>query len=493
MSSSAAPNQFAPPLHGIPPQQLNYAPLPQFARPMGKAALKRIRLGDRYFMFLCLVLLGYALGGRGFAYWGVNPLFVGEIMLLTGVAVMLRLKMLGRLLSQRFFIPLMIFMAWGVCRTVPFLDMYQKDAIRDAVFWGYGTFAFIVAGLLMQNPLRVQKIVVYGRKFVILFLCLAPISAIACSFFEASIPNLPGQDVPVIQVKGGDLCVHLAGCYSFIVALGKGINPLIYLVMLPLNLGLNIQGRAGMVAFALAVGVAGILRPFHARAMRIWFVIAVGLFALWASDLRVEKGARELSFRGLVKGITSIVVETGDEAVDGSKKWRQDWWAKIIDYTIYGQYFWTGKGFGVNLAHEDGFDTDADMTLRSPHNGHMTVLARMGVPGVVIWVTVQLGWATMIVRAYFRARKRKHMNWSGLFMFLGSYWAAFMANAAFDVFLEGPMGGIWMWCLYGAGVGCVWVYKRYPDLLTSPEMLAKQQAGRGFEVQPQVPVVTTIR
>jgi len=24
-------------------------------------------------------------------------------------------------------------------------------------------------------------------------------------------------------------------------------------------------------------------------------------------------------------------------------------------YTIHGRYFWTGKGFGVNLADDDGF------------------------------------------------------------------------------------------------------------------------------------------
>jgi hypothetical protein len=43
-----------------------------------------------------------------------------------------------------------------------------------------------------------------------------------------------------------------------------------------------------------------------------------------------------------------------------------------------------------------------------------------------------------------------------------------MANTGFDVFIEGPMGGIWLWCLYGAGIGCMWVYKRHPDLLTPP-------------------------
>jgi hypothetical protein len=74
----------------------------------------------------------------------------------------------------------------------------------------------------------------------------------------------------------------------------------------------------------------------------------------------------------------------------------------------------------------------------------------------------------MIVNTYIRARKQRLKNWSGLFMFLGTYWAAFMANATFDVFLEGPMGGIWLWCIYGAGIGCVYVFRHHPHLLTPP-------------------------
>jgi hypothetical protein len=44
-------------------------------------------------------------------------------------------------------------------------------------------------------------------------------------------------------------------------------------------------------------------------------------------------------------------------------------------------------------------------------------------------------------------------------LFLGCYWAAFLINATFDVFLEGPMGGIWFWSVFGTGIACLWMYK----------------------------------
>ena len=40
-----------------------------------------------------------------------------------------------------------------------------------------------------------------------------------------------------------------------------------------------------------------------------------------------------------------------------------------------------------------------------------------------------------------------------------------MTNAAFDVFIEGPMGGIWFWNIMGVGIAAVYVYRRYPLVL----------------------------
>ena len=45
------------------------------------------------------------------------------------------------------------------------------------------------------------------------------------------------------------------------------------------------------------------------------------------------------------------------------KNGRLDWWKEIVTYTINGKYFWTGKGFGVNLADDDGFQVLSSGTL----------------------------------------------------------------------------------------------------------------------------------
>jgi hypothetical protein len=51
------------------------------------------------------------------------------------------------------------------------------------------------------------------------------------------------------------------------------------------------------------------------------------------------------------------------------------------------------------------------------------------------------------------------------FMFIFAFWLAFLINGSFDVFIEGPMGGIWFWTIVGTGMAAVWIYKNYPEAL----------------------------
>ncbi len=53
----------------------------------------------------------------------------------------------------------------------------------------------------------------------------------------------------------------------------------------------------------------------------------------------------------------------------------------------------------------------------------------------------------------------RQTEWAGLFLFIGCYASSVMINATFDVALEGPMQGIWFWCLIGFGIGSVMIYR----------------------------------
>ena len=150
-------------------------------------------------------------------------------------------------------------------------------------------------------------------------------------------------------------------------------------------------------------------------------------------------------------------------------------WTDIVNYTVFGPHFWDGKGYGICLANDDGYQVGADNSLRSPHNGHLTILARSGVPGFVLWATLQGSWFVAILRSVVSSHRLKRSNWCALFAFLLSYWMAFMVNISFDVFIEGPMGGVWFWSVFGVGIAAVEVYRVRPDVLPSGPESAKDR------------------
>jgi O-antigen ligase len=152
------------------------------------------------------------------------------------------------------------------------------------------------------------------------------------------------------------------------------------------------------------------------------------------------------------ENITSIFFGSSNAQLEGTKEFRLAWWNKIIGYTFGGQYFWDGQGFGINLADADGFQAVGSDTLREPHNTHLSILARMGVPGFLLWVILQLGFALLLLRALLAHRRAGDSQLAAVAAWILVFWTAIMVNTSFDPYLEGPQGGIWFWVLFGLGL-----------------------------------------
>jgi hypothetical protein len=418
----------------------------------------------RFVTLLCFVLLGYALSGRGFAYVGVPPLFIGEISLLLGMAALAQARDWQGLLAERTVWPLLGLFAWGAIQTVRYLPQYGIDCLRDAVCWGYGIFAIVIAALILDNSAVLGLLVRFYRRFVKLFLAGIPIVFVAYHLAASSMPRWPWADVKVLQVKEGDAMVHLAGITAFWVSGLCGDMGWGWILLLTIDtVTLGVIDRAGMVSFVAVFAACLIFRPRHEAIIRVIATLAVAAAALWATDLHVpipDSKGRDVSFHQVVTNLGSVASDTGSDGLDSTKEWRLDWWHAIVGYTFHGKYFWTGKGFGVNLADDDGFQLLADHSLRNPHSIHMTMLARGGVPMLMFWAGAVLGWFWLMATAMLAARRDHQPFWEGLFFFLATYLMAFVINGSFDVFIEGPMGGIWLWTIYGTGLGAAIIRRR---------------------------------
>ena len=89
----------------------------------------------------------------------------------------------------------------------------------------------------------------------------------------------------------------------------------------------------------------------------------------------------------------------GTTQTEATKEWRLAWWGTIIGYTIDGPYFWTGKGYGINLADSGRLPGRADASCAAPHSTTFEVLARSGVPGLIAWVLLQAAFAHAMLLA----------------------------------------------------------------------------------------------
>jgi len=428
-------------------------------------------LADKYLLWLSLILLGYAVDGRGFAY-----LFMGELALVAGVILVPNLPGWTKVFQSPQILLLIPFWLWGMARSVPYWSQYHFDVVRDAMLWGYSAFAFIVAAMLISDPSRLFRVLWYYQRFTRWFLMLIPMITLIYRAFWSALPRWPWGGVPVVQEKEGDVLVHLAGIISFWIAgLDDIISP-IWIALLAINVAvMGVIDRAGLLSFLAASGICALCRPLHPIIWKMAGMAVVVVAALFVTDIHIAVPGgkhREISFDQIVVNVQSMFgADTGTDGLDSTKEWRIMWWREIRHYTLHGPYFWTGKGFGINLADDDGglgkngFQVLNDHSLRAPHSAHMDFLAREGVPGLALWMIMQLFWGASVFNAYIQSRMRNDLRWQAVFLFLLASWVAFIINMSFDVFLEGPMGGVWFWTYYGVGAAALWIYRNNPESL----------------------------
>jgi hypothetical protein len=429
------------------------------------AVVALVTLGQGYpslfLRVLIILLIGYAFLNKGFAYLGVAPVYVGEATLalallsLVVTAPRARLRLLHWLLFA--------YMAWGLFRTVPYLSRDGLYAVRDAVLWTYAAFAVAVS--FAVEPRHFHAITALYRKFIPVFLASVPVVAVVYLLLQSSLPKVPGSDVPLLVFKAGDSNVHLAAIAAFLLLGLYASRPsaaiLSEILLWPAwLLAVGVAGainRGGLLSVGVGIVAVFLIRP-SGRWLRFFWVVALVVAVLAVLNPTINVGLdRTISPAQVGRNIQSILSSNGggDIGLRGTKDWRQRWWSRIISYTVHGPYFWTGKGFGINLADDDGFQVEANHALRDPHNSHLTILARTGVPGLLLWVTLQGVFGISLLRAFYRARRRGDILWLQIDGWLFVYWAAMLVNTSFDVYLEGPQGGIWFWSVFGLGLAAL--------------------------------------
>ena len=117
-------------------------------------------------MALGVLLAGYAIFAKYFAYIGLAPVYVGEIVFSMGIIAFLKSRCAVATLATLPSLLLGFLFGWAIIRTLPYLGEFGADAMRDSAAVVYSGFAFIIAALLLERPERLALIISYLRVVV---------------------------------------------------------------------------------------------------------------------------------------------------------------------------------------------------------------------------------------------------------------------------------------------------------------------------------------
>jgi hypothetical protein len=319
------------------------------------------------------------------------------------------------------------------------------DLIRDSFIFQYGWFVFIL--FLFKEKLKIiWETLFFIYKWFPFVALLNFILQYFVPFFETVTPF---GGIPILLYKNGDMGVQLL-ISTLLLLYSFEKKSLKWRVLLSLVIALDFlilasYSRSGIVAFLASMLCfiyfnKDIQLQSRVRSLIKYLPIILLVVTPIYINIKVAENfqGRAVGLEQIKNNFSSIVGGTTDATSENNVVWRLVWWAKIIDYSLSSPNFFIGKGLGMNLATDDDIIT-LDDSLRSPHNFHLNIMSRFGVLMFMIWMYFLI----QLLRPLFKKQLQ------GKRLLIGCILLAFLLNASFDVFLEGPMGAFPFWTWLG--------------------------------------------
>lgn len=150
-----------------------------------------------------------------------------------------------------------------------------------------------------------------------------------------------------------------------------------------------------------------------------------------------------LSIFGMGEGSEGI--EQANSGVPLRLQWWENIWAQLTD-SFDAMLF--GLGYGMPLV--DFGIGEEGVKVREPHNSYLSLLARLGVVGVVLWLFMHIALVTAWWRAWRFARAQGWQEWNDRLMWLMSFFILLWVAAAPEDAFEKPFFAIPYYVMWGA-------------------------------------------
>lgn len=437
------------------------------------------RLFVLYGRSLAFVLGGYLLFDRAFAYLHLpgSPLFIGEMLLGLGVLAALTATryFVAPLRDEPVFALLLAYAFWGLIRTVPGIGTYGLDAVRDAALWYYCVFAFMIPAALARSPELLDQMIAGLHRITPWLLVWLPPALVLTPFAESA-PKVPFSTVSILSRKPGSAAVAallvlglmwlMPGKRS---ARSRALWSLPALLVVALAATQNRGGLLGVMAGG-AIGLVFMRNPLR-LAGRVVLVMVLGLAVASLLSLKVPTPGvqgRAYSADQLVANVLSLTGKDSPGNLGGTVEGRQELWTRILDKQIKDGHLADGSGFGQNLAAEVGVYDEGKETLRSPHNSHLHIMARLGLVGFSLWIALWAAWFWRMIAGVRRLTRQGRQTERQVSVLCLMVCTAILVSCIFDPQLEGPQIAALLWTTFGIGVTMTTIRPWFPGVRTEP-------------------------
>ena len=394
-----------------------------------------------YLRAYLLVMTLYVFLNKGVAYT-----YLVEALWLFGILLLFIYRKKVELIWNKSTKLILLFLAISFIYILRGFTKYDIiDLIRDSFIFQYGWFVFIL--FLFKEKLEIiWETLFFIYKWLPFVALLNFILQYFVPFFETVAPF---GGIPILLYKNGDMGVQLL--ISTLLLLYSFENKTLkWRVLLSLVIALDFlilasYSRSGIVAFLASMLCfiyfnKDIQLQSRGRLLIKYLPIILLIVTPIYINIKVTENfqGRAVGLEQIKNNFSSIVGGTTDATSENNVVWRLVWWAKIIDYSLSSPNFFIGKGLGMNLATDDDIIT-LDDSLRSPHNFHLNIMSRFGVLLFMIWMYFLIQLLKPLFKKLLQGKR----------LLIGCILLAFLLNASFDVFLEGPMGAFPFWTWLG--------------------------------------------
>ncbi len=407
-------------------------------------------------------VFSYVLFDKSFAWVHVPgiPVFTGELVLFLAVVVLLRHQRdtAAVLRASPMMRTAALLFAWGALRLAFDLPVWGLDALRDGAQTNYILVGMATAVVLRREPGLMKRLSRLRPWIPATVVVWVPVAIVLNRLFGSVAPLVPDSKTSILAFKPGDYALFAAAAISYVWLVGDQYSSRYRKTITMIGVvGLLVaasRNRGGMLGAVVLLSLAALFMQRNRRRRFLsGLMLTTGglILALAVPNVVIPLGSKPFSVGQLATNIVSITGSSQDSALQGTVNWRLSYWQLVISDVVTGDAWLTGIGYGPNLADVYGFQTGAkgsSQQLRNAHNSHVTLLARVGLVGLFLWLAFWL-------QVGLRLNRTSRRTMDPIAGWLTAIMVGIGVAAIFDPILEGPQIAIPFWCAIGLLAGSV--------------------------------------